>query len=322
MRNELTLPTTLEEAILMFADKLYAHDLACNFVWPEGEPICPHCGHKNAHFLPDYLRFRCHGCKKQFTVKIGSIFEDSPLPLSKWMTAVWMIVNAKNGISSWEIHRALGLTQKTAWFVLHRIREALRTGTFEKFDGTVESDETFVGGKEINKHNDKKLNQGRGAVGKAIVMGVLERSATKHGSQVRAEVIPANDKANLSAVLRAEVSEFATVYTDAWKGYNGLEDDYLHDFVDHAVRYAIGQVHTNGIENFWSLLKRCLKGTYISVEPFHLSRYVDEQAWRFNNRRFTDGERFQLAMCQVAGKRLDYATLTSEYAEYRDRFGV
>lgn len=321
MENELTLPKTLEEAILMFSDKMYAHDVAVSFVWPQGEPVCPHCQSTNAHFLAKYLRFRCRDCRKDFTVKNGTIFEDSPLPLSKWMTSVWMIVNAKNGISSHELGRALGLTQKTAWFVLHRIREAMRTGTFQKLAGTVEADETFVGGKETNKHKDKKVNK-RGAVGKTIVMGVLERSDVKQGSRVHAQIIQAPDKKNLSAVIKKEVEEFSMLYTDAWKGYNGLTTEYLHQFVDHAVCYAIGQVHTNGIENFWSLLKRALKGTYISVEPFHLTRYVDEQAWRFNNRRFKDGERFQIAMCQVSGKRLTYEALTGEYEEFFDTHGV
>jgi len=322
MDSELILPKTLEEAILMFSDKMYAHDVAVSFVWPEGDPTCPRCQSKNAHFLKAYLKFRCRSCKRDFTVKVGTIFEDSPLPLSKWMTAVWMIVNSKNGISSHEMARALGLTQKTAWFVLHRIREAMRTGSFQKFSGPVEADETFIGGKEANKHSDKKLNQGRGAVGKTIVMGVLERSDVKQGSRVHAEVIQSTSKASLSAVIKKEVSEFSTLYTDAWKGYNGLSAEYLHQFVDHAVCYAIGQVHTNGIENFWSLLKRALKGTYISVEPFHLTRYVDEQAWRFNNRRFKDGERFQIAMCAVSGKRLTYEKLTGEYEEFFDTYGI
>ena len=175
METEITLPTTLEEAILKFSDKFYAHDVAVSLVWSDGEPTCHHYGSKNAHFLKEYLRFRCRVCRKDFTVKTGTIFEDSPLPLSKWMTAAWMDTNCKNGISSWELHRALGITQKTAWFVLHRIRHAMKTGSFQKFSGEIEADETFVGGKESNKHKNKKLNQGRGSVGKAVVMGVLER---------------------------------------------------------------------------------------------------------------------------------------------------
>ncbi|MDE2105228.1 MAG: IS1595 family transposase [Patescibacteria group bacterium] len=188
MDTEITLPSTLEEAILKFSDKLYAHDVAVSFVWPEGEPTCHHCGAQNAHFLKEYLRFRCRSCRKDFTVKTGTIFEDSPLPLSKWMTAVWLIVNAKNGISSWELHRAIGVTQKTAWFMLHRIRHAMKTGSFQKFGGEIEADETFVGGRESNKHKDKKLNQGRGSVGKAVVMGVLERG--KDGRKSRVHVSP------------------------------------------------------------------------------------------------------------------------------------
>lgn len=319
---ENNLPTTLTEAIETFADPSYAHSVAVSFVWPDGMPTCHHCGSKNAHFLAKYLRYRCRNCRKDFTVKNGTIFEDSPLPLSKWMTAMWLICNCKNGISSNELSRDIGVTQRTAWFMNHRIREAMKSGSFAKINGTAEIDETFVGGLEKNKHKDKKRNQGRGGVGKAIVMGVLERGNGKGKSRINAKLIPNTEGPTLKGEVSRYVQVGSWVYTDGARGYIGLDAEYAHSFVDHAVHYAIGAVHTNGVENFWSLLKRGLKGTYIAVQPFHLTRYVDEQAWRFNNREYKDGERFLMALASVGGKRLDYATLTSSFETHRDQFGL
>ncbi len=216
--------------------------------------------------------------------------------------------------SSCEVARDLGITQKTAWFMLHRIRYAIKQGSIEKMDGPVEADETFIGGLEKNKHEDKKLKQGRGTVGKTIVMDVLDRAGAT--TQVRAKVIKDTSKKTLHAEIRKEVSAFSELYTDAWKGYRGLTPEYIYKFVDHVVNYAIGQVHTNGLENFWALLKRWLKGTYISVEPFHLFCYFDEEVFRFNSRAYYNRGRFMMVLGSVGGKRLTYDTLTRSYEAY------
>jgi transposase-like protein len=241
--------------------------------------------------------------------------EDSPLGLDKWLTAIWLIANAKNGIRSWEVHRALGVTQKSAWFLLHRIRLAMQNGTLGKLSGEVEVDETFIGGKARNMHKDKRAEKitGRGASGKAIVIGVLERKG-----EVRTKVIPNTKKGTVQAEVRAQVEPGSLVCTDALKSYEGLAPDFVHEAVDHAVEYVRGNVHTNGLENYWSLLKRCIRGTYVSVEPFHLFRYLDEQAYRYNERKHangdvkTDGERFIEVAGMVSGKRLTYRHLTGK----------
>lgn len=307
-----TLPQTLVEAVRYFSDP----DTCLNYLiplrWPDGI-TCPHCGSKENSFIASRRIWRCKGCKKQFSIKIGSIMEDSPLGLDKWLTAIWLIANAKNGISSWELHRSLGITQKSAWFVLHRIRLAMQTGTLTKLKGEVEVDETFIGGKARNMHADKRAEKihGRGAAGKAIVIGVLER----HG-EVRTKVIPNTRKGTVQAEVRANVEAGSLVCTDALKSYEGLDADYVHEAVDHAVEYVRGNVHTNGLENYWSLLKRCIKGTYVSVEPFHLFRYLDEEAFRYNQRKHcdkrkkTDAERFAELLGSLGGKRLTYNALT------------
>ena len=259
-------------------------------------------------------------CHKQFSVKTGSVFEDSPIPLDKWLTAVWLVVNCKNGVSSYEIMRDLKVTQKSAWFMLHRIRLALREGNFEKIGGTeggpVEMDETFIGGKVKNMHKRKKpvkASKGRGIAGKAIVVGMLERKG-----RVCAEVVMDRTQAILHAVAQKHLADGTTLITDEWGGYEGI--DFEHEIINHADTYVRDLVHTNGIENFWSLLKRGLNGTYISVEPFHLFRYIDEQAFRYNNRAtkdnpLNDADRFVLAVSQIAGKRLTYAELTGKVGE-------
>lgn len=316
MDTEIIKPKTLQEAIVMFSNKAYAHAVAVAFIWPDGEPTCHRCGAKNAHFMENYFRYRCRACKKDFTVKNGTIFEDSPLGLDKWLPAIWFIANCKNGISSYELGKDLGVTQRTAWFMLHRIREAMKAGSFEKMDGTVEADETFIGGLEKNKHSNKKLRQGRGSVGKAIVHGVIERGQPGRKSRVAANVVKGTDAKTLQGNLKKYVEPGSQVYTDAHKGYSGLNEEFIHDFIDHAVTYANGAVHTNSVENFWSCLKRGLKGTYISVQPFHLERYVDEQAYCFNERGYSDAERFLGVLSQVTGKRLTWDQLTTSYEEF------
>lgn len=315
MESETTVPSTLLEANLLYSNPQACHDLMVSVRWPDGVE-CPRCGSERVTLFATKPLFKCNGCKKQFTVKLGTIFEDSPLGLDKWLPAVWLITNAKNGVSSCELARSLGVTQKTAWFMLHRIRHAMKQGGFEKMSGTIEADETFVGGLEKNKHNDKKLKQGRGTVGKAIVAGVLERGKEGAKSKVRAKVVKDTKSSTLKGNVKEIVEPGSNLNTDAFRGYRGLNGEYVHQWVDHAVKYAEGAVHTNGMENFWSLLKRGLKGTYVAVQPFHLSRYVDEQAWRFNYRGLNDGERFMMVMNSIAGRRLTYATLTTAYEAY------
>ena len=234
--------------------------------------------------------------------------------LNKWLPAMWMMVNCKNGISSYEVARALGITQKSAWFMLHRLRLATQTGTFEKMGGTVEADETFIGGLARNMHRDKrgKKIKGTGGSGKAIVMGMLERGTIAKHSKVHALVVPTTSGQDLQAKVRQHVEQGSNLFTDALTSYSGLKDEYMHQVVDHAVEYVRGNVHTNTIENFWSLLKRGLKGTYVSVEPFHLFRYLDEQVFRFNTRKDNDASRFATALGSVAGRRLTYHQLIGQ----------
>ncbi len=309
--------TTLQEITEFVADPAKAHELAVAIRWPSGV-ACPHCGDMAVTFLAKYYRWKCNGCKKQFTVKVGTLMEDSPLPLKKWMVAVWLITNAKNGVSSCEVGRAIGVCQKTAWFVLHRVRCAMEEQFDEKIPGPVEADETFIGGKEKNKHGDKKLRRGRGSVGKEVVMGILERATETDHSTMRAKVVADTTKDTLHTEIRANVEPGAEVFTDAHKGYRGLSDDYRHAWVDHAVKYVEGAIHTNGCENFWSLFKRMLHGTYTHIDPRHLQSYIDEETSRFNNRKLEDGERFHETMRGMDHKRLMYKQLTERGLRFID----
>ena len=258
-------------------------------------------------FIKSRRIWECYGCKKQFSLKVGTIFEDSPLGLDKWMCAYWMLCNSRNGISSCELARSIGITQKSAWHMLHRIRKTLHEEPTVKLGGEVEADETFIGGKARNMHIGKRQRRitGTGTKDKTAVMGILER-----GGKVRTTVVASRKKGTLQAEVKKHVEAGAALYTDALLSYNGLAGDYAHQVVDHAVEYVNGRVHTNGLENFWSLLKRGLSGTYVSVEPFHLYRYLDEQSFRYNHRKDMDDQaRFETAMSNVAGKRLTYNEL-------------
>jgi transposase-like protein len=255
---------------------------------------CPQCGSTGVTFLANQRRWKCRTKhpRQQFSIKVGTIFEDSPIELEKWLPALWMLVNDKNGISSYEVARALDVTQKTAWFMLHRLRLALHRGTIDKLKGEVEVDETYIGGsaRHMHKSRIKKL-KGTGTpgmVGKIAVMGLLERHGPGGHSRVRLKIVPGTRTATLDAEVRRHVEPGSDVYTDALASYRKLETEYIHNVIDHAESYAEGNVHTNGLENFWSLLKRAIKGTYVSVEPFHLFRYLDEQAYRFNARSTND----------------------------------
>jgi transposase-like protein len=313
MSDHVKAPETLLEAVQYFADEDVALAFLANLRWPEGKQTCPACGSEDEHaFLKSRRLWKCRACKKQFSIKVKTIFEDSPIKLSKWLPAIWMLVNCKNGISSYELGRAIGVTQKSAWFMLHRIRLAMQSKSFDKLDGHVEADETFIGGKARFMHKDKRARviTGTGTAGKVPVMGLLKRGDGVKCSQVRAHVISGTSRLVIQPAVRANVEAGAALYTDAHSGYTGLREDFAHEVVDHAVEYVKGAVHTNGLENFWSLLKRAVKGTYVSVEPFHLFRYLDEQTFRFNQRKDTDRGRFVRAVLSVVGKRLTYSELT------------
>jgi transposase-like protein len=310
-------PKTLQDAILYFADP----DNCLNYLvarrWPNGV-VCPTCGRKDVSFVPARRVWQCktRHPKSQFSIKVGTIFEDSAITLDKWLLTMWMLGSCKNGVSSYEISRATGISQKSAWFMLQRIRLAMQDdSTGGKLGGEVEVDETFIGGKARNMHKDVRARRitGTGPEGKAVVAAVLEP-----GGKVRARVMKSRRKPELQAMVHEHVEPKAALYTDALKSYDGLSEEYAHQVIDHAIEYVRENVHTNGLENFWSLLKRGINGTYISVEPFHLFRYVDEQAFRFNNRRdgngipLEDADRFDLAVRQIVGKRLTWTEVTGK----------
>jgi transposase-like protein len=304
-------PRTLREAIALFSNPDNAQQAMIEMRWPDGKVRCPTCNSERVTYLANERRWKCYARhdRPKFSLKVGTIMEDSPIGLEKWLPAIWLISNCKNGISSYEIHRALGVTQKTAWFLLHRIRLAMQNRSFEKILGEFEADESFIGALARNMHKNKKYKiTGTGGAGKAIVMGLLDRKTRK----VRLTHVPNTQAATLQGVVRKYVQGGSYVYSDAWVGYHGLERDYVHNVIDHAETYVKGNVHTNGIENFWSLLKRCLKGTYVSVEPFHLFRYLDEEAFRFNERRDNDAGRFVQVASAVTGRRLTYKELTGK----------
>jgi transposase-like protein len=315
MTNAASEPQTLIEAIRYFADPDVTLRTMVELRWPDGVH-CPTCGRTDPRFIATRRIWECKEKhpRRQFSAKVGTIFEDSPIDLGKWFAAIWMVANCKNGISSYEMHRALGVTQKTAWFIDHRIRLAMQTGTFEKMSGAVEADETFIGGlaKNMHKSRRKRTIKGTGGAGKEVVMGLLRRTDPASGkSNVRAAHVENVRRETLHAKVRSTVEAGARLYTDEWHGYRGL-DDYERYVINHAVAYVEDHVHTNGIENFWSLLKRTIKGTYVSVEPFHLGRYLDEQTFRFNEREHNDGARFRKVASSVAGRRLTYVELTGK----------
>lgn len=305
-------PSTLQEAIQYFSDFDNCKDFMIAMRWPDGRVRCPTCDSDHVTYLATARLWKCYAKHKRakFSLKVGTIFEDSPIGLDKWLAAMWLIANCKNGISSHEIARGLGVTQKTAWFMDHRIRLAMQERNYDPFTGReIEADETFIGGLARNMHKSKKAKiTGTGGAGKAVVMGLLDR----HTSKVRLRHVPNVQAGTLQPFVRQYVQGGSYVFTDAWVGYHGLEPDYVHKVIDHAEKYVDGNVHTNRIENFWSLLKRTMKGTYVSVEPFHLFRYLDEQAYRFNERKKNDGERFVGVASSVLGRRLTYAELTGK----------
>ncbi len=307
-------PKTLQAAILYFADADNCLNYLVRRRWPNGV-ACPRCGSKDVGFVASRRIWQCktRHDHAQFSIKTGTIFEDSPITLDKWLLAMWMLANCKNGVSSYEISRVTGISQKSTWFMLQRIRLALQGENGGMLGSEVEIDETFIGGKARNMHASTRARRitGTGGKDKAVVMGMLER-----GGDVRAMVVDNRRKRELQKQVREHVEAGSAIFSDELKSYDGLESDYQHAVINHAVEYVNGNVHTNGMENFWSLLKRGLHGTYISVEPFHLFRYVDEQTFRFNNRTgMTDSDRFDLAVRQIVGKRLTWAEVTGKVPE-------
>jgi transposase-like protein len=304
-------PRTLQEAITFFSDFVNCQRFMIELRWPDAKVRCPTCQSEKVTYLANPRVWKCYAKhpRAKFSLKVGTILEDSPVGLEKWLPAIWLLANCKNGISSYELHRALGVTQKTAWFMLQRIRLAMQSGSFEKLSGGVEADETFIGGLARFMHKDKKAKiTGTGGAGKAIVMGLLERDTGK----VRLKHVPNVQHRTLQQEIREQVKPGSQIFTDDWIAYNGLDSDYAHKVINHAEAYVKGNVHTNGIENFWSLLKRCLKGTYVSVEPFHLFRYLDEQAFRYNERKGNDASRFAKVAGAIVDRRLTYAKLTGK----------
>jgi transposase-like protein len=299
------------EAVQYYSDLDVCHSYMVKIKWPDGVVTCPKCGAANVGYIASRRMMQCKSqeCRKQFSAKVGTIFEDSPLGLDKWFVAVWSITNCKNGVSSCELARALGVTQKTAWFMLHRVRLAMKTKSFARMGGKgsiIESDETFVGGLAKNMHKKRRetVIQGNNRNAKTIVHGLLER-----GGHVRAAVVPDTGKLTLMGRIRQNVAPGTEIHTDELMAYRQMADEYTHKMIDHAIAYVDGKVHTNSMENFWSTLKRALKGTYIHTSPEHLFRYLDEQVLRFNERKGTDATRFAAVMPNVVGRRIMYTEL-------------
>jgi transposase-like protein len=313
-------PKTLQEAIIYFSNTENCRRFMIQIRWADGKVKCPSCGSQDVTYLENANLYKCYGNhpKQKFSLKVGTIFEDSALSLDKWIVGFWLIYSCKNGISSYEIARDLGITQKSAWHMMHRIRFAVHSGSFEKASGHVEADETFIGGLARNMHVEKRQRRitGTGGKDKTPVLGILER-----GGKVKTVVIPNRRKRAIQSEVRKHVEAGSALYTDALMSYDGLAGEYAHQVVDHAVAYVDGACHTNGLENYWSLLKRSISGTYVSVEPYHLFRYLDEQAFRYNNRKDENGEllndfdRFKLALTQIVGKRLTWNQVTGKDQE-------
>ncbi len=302
---------TLQDAMEHFLEPKNAIAYMVRLRWPDGVIKCPNCGGTDVTWMPTRNLFQCRNRhpKRQFSVKVGTIFEDSPISLGKWLLIGWMRANCRNGISSHEVGRTIGITQKSAWFMLHRLRAAAHEEDHaEPLFNEVECDETYVGGRTKFKHARKiaQLTRKPSIHDKTPVMGILQRGGT-----VRAMVVKNHKRIHLHAEIHKHVAPGSTIYTDDLHSYRGLSG-YDHHYVDHLTKYVSGRIHTNGLENFWSLLKRCIKGTYVQVTPEHLNAYVAEQVFRYNSRKklgVSEEQRFSRLLEGTTGKRLTYAEL-------------
>jgi transposase-like protein len=277
-----------------------------------GKIICPYedCKHDHVHKFKDGKVYRCAKCKKDFSVKVGTIFEDSKISLQKWFAAIYLITSHKKGISSLQLGKDLGVTQKTAWFMLHRVRHTFGLGTSEeKLGGNCEADETFIGGKEANKHKHKRTEntQGRSVKTKSAVVGIIER-----GGELRAKKIVDTSGEHLRRFVLDNLKFGSELNTDEWLGYKGLAHHFKHKFVKHNEgEYVQGDIHTNSLEGFWSLLKRGVVGIYHSMSAKHLQQYIDEFVFRYNTRSYSENYRFDTMLNNI-GSHLSYAQLIAD----------
>lgn len=305
----------LKELIAYFSDEKKCLAYLEKQLW-NGKPVCPHCGSKRVYRLADGKKFKCGNkktCDRKFTILVGTIYENTKLPLSIWFAAIYLCTAHKKGVSSHQLARDLGVTQKTAWFILHRIREMIKAHKV-KLQDVVQADEVFVGGLNKNRHADKKIENstGRSFKGKIPVLGVMQENGV-----VNTAVIPNTQAVTIKPIIQEMVQAGSILVTDDWDSYKSLSKEYFHIIIDHSTgEYVRGAFSTNRIEGFWSFLNRSLYGIYHCVSPKHLQRYCDENAYRYNSRKLKDADRFTLTVQESWG-RLKYADLIKKEVNCR-----